>query len=74
MGGGSVQPLLDIGAKKLDGFQLRYIKMLTGDCVLNCPDLPFTEIDKQGAGMWRGEKISREERHKKSDAYQASPI
>lgn len=72
-GGGGLQPLLDAGARKMPGFQLRYIKLLTPDCELNCPDLPFTAIDDAGAGMLRGERVSRAERHRKSDANQASP-
>ena len=63
-GGASLKPLLDIGAKYAPGFQLRYIKLLTPDCKLNVPDLPFTEIDRAGAGMWKGERITRAERHK----------
>ena len=64
-GGASVRPLLEIGAKYATGFQLRYIKLLTPDCELQVPEIPFTEIDKAGAGMWRGEKITRAERHAK---------
>lgn len=64
-GGASIKPLLSIGAHLAEGFQLRYIKMLSEDCVLNCPDLPFTAIDEAGAGMLRGEKITRAERHEK---------
>lgn len=64
-GGASVRPLLNMGAKYAEGFQLRYIKLLTPDCKLLVPEIPFTEIDKAGAGMWRGEKIPRAERHAK---------
>lgn len=64
-GGASLKPLFDIGAKYAEGFQLRYIKLLTNDCQLLCESLPFTAIDEAGAGMWKGEKITREERHKK---------
>lgn len=64
-GGASVKPLLDIGAKYAEGYQLRYIRLLTPDCKLLVPSLPFTEIDDIGAGMWKGEKITRAERHEK---------
>lgn len=64
-GGAGVKPLLDMGAKYAPGFQLRYIKLLSPDCSLNCPDLPFSAIDQAGAGMLRGEKVTRDERHKK---------
>lgn len=35
-------------------------------CEYIAPIIPFTEIDKIGAGMYKGEKVSREERHNKS--------
>ena len=64
-GGATIKPLLDIGARYARGFQLRYIKLLTPDCKLLVPEIPFSEIDKLGAGMWRGEKIPQAERHAK---------
>lgn len=47
-----------IGAKVLDGFQLRYIKILDGSpkCDWNFNVLPFSDIEKLGAGMYRGKK------------------
>lgn len=64
--GASVTPFIKSGvAEWADGFQLRYIKMLTKDCRLIVPEIPFTDIDRAGAGMWRGEKITRQERHEK---------
>lgn len=67
-GGAGVKPLLEMGAKVADGFQLRYIKLLTPDCSFLCPVLPFTAIDEANAGMWRGERITRAERHKMKEA------
>ena len=64
MGGASLAPVLAVGAKFAPGFQLRYIKLLTPDCRLKCPVIPFTAIDEAGAGMLRGEKVTRAERHK----------
>ena len=64
-GGATIKPLLDIGARYAPGFQWRYIKLLTPDCKLLVPEIPFSEIDKLGAGMWRGEKIPQAERHAK---------
>jgi hypothetical protein len=45
-----------IGAKKLHGFQLRYIYFLdpTARDRLTVPILPFSEIDRRGAGMYLG--------------------
>jgi hypothetical protein len=44
------------GAKKLDGFQLRYIYFLdpTARQRLTVPILPFSEIARRGAGMYKG--------------------
>jgi len=45
-----------IGAEKLPGFQLRYIYFLdpTARERLTVPIIPFSEIAKRGAGMYRG--------------------
>lgn len=53
--------------KALKGYQLRYIYFIdkTYKDRLTVPIIPFSEIDKIGAGMYKGEKISREERHNK---------
>jgi len=47
---------------KLKGFQLRYIYFLNKDAKqrLTVPILPFSDIDKMGAGMYKGVKVSRE--------------
>lgn len=45
-----------IGAKQIPGFQLRYVYFLdpTARDRLTVPILPFSEIDKRGAGMYKG--------------------
>lgn len=55
------------GGTILPGYQLRYIYFIDKDKRkdLAVPEIPFSEIDKLGAGMYKGEKISREERHEK---------
>jgi len=50
------------GAKPLCGFQLRYIYLIDKSCKITVPILPFSAIDEAGAGMYKGEKITREER------------
>ena len=55
-----------IGAKKLEGFQLRYIYLLDKSCKIAVPILDYSYIDKLNAGMYRGEKISVKERKLKS--------
>ena len=51
-----------IGAKKLHGNQLRYIYLIDKSCKITVPILPFSMIDKMGAGMYKGEKITLAER------------
>lgn len=48
--------------EKLKGFQLRYIYFLNKDAKqrLTVPILPFNDIEKMGAGMYKGVKVSRE--------------
>lgn len=48
--------LKSIGAVQIPGFQLRYIYFLdpTARERLTVPILPFSEIDRRGAGMYRG--------------------
>ena len=46
----------------LVGNQLRYIYLIDKTCKITVPILPFSEIDKMGAGMYKGEKISLEQR------------
>jgi hypothetical protein len=50
------------GAKPLKGFQLRYIYFLNPEAKsrLTVPILPFTEIERRGAGMYRGKPKSAE--------------
>lgn len=46
------------GAKRVPGFQLRYIYFLdpTARARLTVPILPFSEIDRRGAGMYKGKQ------------------
>lgn len=48
------------GAKKLQGFQLRYIYFLNPECKSNLtvPIIPFSKIDEVGAGMYMGKSLS----------------
>lgn len=54
------------GAKKLKGFQLRYLYFIDKKAKenLTLPIIPFSKIDEIGAGMYKGEKISLEDRKK----------
>lgn len=55
-GGSSMRLFKDAGWKPKAGFQLRYIYFLdpTARERLTVPILPFSEIDKRGAGMYKG--------------------
>lgn len=57
--------LEETGGVKLIGYQLRYIYFIDKKYreKLTVPILPFSEIDKIGAGMYKGENITRAERH-----------
>lgn len=46
----------------LKGFQLRYIYLIDKTCEITVPILPFSKIDEMGAGMYKGEKVSLQER------------
>jgi hypothetical protein len=51
-----------IGAKKLNGNQLRYIYLIDKTCKITVPILPFSKIDEMGAGMYKGKKVSLQDR------------
>lgn len=56
----------EAGAYFLPGFQLRYIYLIHKGLKLNVDPIAFDEIDRLGAGMYKGEKIARAERREKS--------
>ncbi len=55
-GGASLKKLKAIGLRELPGFQLRYIYFIdpASRDNLTVPVLPFSEIARRGAGMYRG--------------------
>ncbi len=57
-GAASMKQFADAGWKPLPGFQLRYIYFLdpTACDRLTVPILPFSEIERRGAGMYKGKK------------------
>lgn len=48
--------------KPFKGKQLKYIYLIDKSMQITKEVLPFSEIDKQGAGMYKGEKITLSER------------
>lgn len=57
-GEASLLPFFAVGARAIDGYQLRYIYFIDPSyrARLAVPELPYSEIDRLGAGMYRGEK------------------
>lgn len=53
-------------AVKMHGNQFRYIYLIDKTCKINVPILPFSEIDKVGAGMYKGKRISLEDRRQQA--------
>ena len=53
--------------KPFKGKQLKYLYLIDKSMVVSKEILPFSEIDKQGAGMYKGEKITLQERRVLSD-------
>ena len=51
--------------ERLIGYQLRYIYLIDKNSEITVPVLPFSTIDKIGAGMYKGEKITLQERRAK---------
>lgn len=70
-GGASLEKYMEVtGAKPLKGFQLRYIYFIDKKYKdkLTVPILPFSKIDEMGAGMYKGQNVTRQERHVECDA------
>jgi hypothetical protein len=58
------------GGVKLTGYQLRYIYFIDKSYRkrLTVPEIPFSKIDEMGAGMYKGENITRVERSVECEA------
>lgn len=57
-GAASLTPFLEIGARPVEGFQLRYVYFLDRKARerLTVPVLPFSKIEEAGAGMYLGKQ------------------
>lgn len=51
----------------IKGFQLRYIYLIDKSSEITVPIIPFSRIEELGAGMYKGEKITRQ-KHKSNAA------
>lgn len=70
-GGASISAYMRYtGAKKLTGYQLRYIYFIDKSYRkrLTVPEIPFSRIDEMGAGMYKGENVTRAERNVECEA------
>lgn len=58
------------GGHYVKGFQLRYIYFIDKKYKdkLTVPIIPFSKIDEMGAGMYKGQNVTRQERHVECDA------
>lgn len=45
------------GSQLLAGHQLRYIYLLDKNAELNCPIIPFSQIQEKGAKMYKGKQM-----------------
>lgn len=43
---------------RLKGYQFRYVKLLDPEARLTCPVLPYSDIDRVGGRMYRGEPVA----------------
>jgi hypothetical protein len=57
-GSTSLKKYFEIGAKKMEGYQLRYIYLIDKKAELSVPVLPFEKIKEMGAKMYKGEKMN----------------
>lgn len=70
-GAASLKPFLEIGAKMIPGFQLRYVYFLdkTKEKDLTVPVLPYSKIAEMGAGMYKG--ITRDKHKNNASDFQS---
>lgn len=71
-GAASVKQFKEAGCYEIPGFQLRYIYLIDKTCKITVPILPFSKIDEMGAGMYKGKKVSLEERKQHAAVAQGS--
>ncbi len=58
----SMKPFLDVGARYVEGFQLKYIYILDKDYEqkLTVPVIPYSKIGEMGAKMYKGKRQEHE--------------
>jgi hypothetical protein len=61
-GSSSIKMFLENGCRNVIGYQLRYIYLIDKTAKLNVDTVPFNKIDELGAGMYKGKKITMQQR------------
>ena len=74
-GSASMKAYAAAGFKPLEGFQLRYIYFIDPAyrARLTVPELPYSEIDKRGAKMYKGQRPTTGERGEIDSAADSNP-
>jgi hypothetical protein len=54
--------------KQLEGVMLSYIYLIDKTCKITTPVLPYSKIDELGAGMYKGKKVTLQERQQAIEA------
>lgn len=61
-GSAGLQKYFAVGAKFIEGYQLRYLYLYDKSMKLNCEVMPYDAIDEMGAGMYKGKPVKRKDR------------
>ena len=73
-GSASITLFLNAGCKNVKGFQNRYIYLIDKTCKITVPVLPFSKIDEMGAGMYKGKRVSLQERKQAQEVHQVEQL
>jgi hypothetical protein len=57
-GSASLKKFFNVGVRRMEGYQLRYIYLIDKQAELTVPIIPFSQIKEMGAAMYKGEKLS----------------
>jgi len=58
----------------LIGYQFRYVLIIDKTCKITVPILPFSKIDEMGAGMYKGQRVSLQERKQAQEVHQVEQL
>ena len=60
--------------KAFKGKQLKYIYLIDKNSKITVPILPFSKIDEMGAGMYKGQRVSLQERKQAQEVHQVEQL